>query len=222
MENKNPVSRSNIHTTLEIPPKRVYKKMCVFVAKYTIVKMTLIYLIVTLIRWHQYSATERIQLCNRLVFALCPHWPKTHGHEVYACFAHSCVRILCVPNARFLCKDSLWTCVTILWVPDVRFSRRAVLENSALINFVFERQASNIRLSKQQFVLLILATMLYRFKTVYLFLFIQGLACRFNHLWQAVFNIPVLCFAGVWAHSSGTTCSWSTLTNDQLWQQTTY
>lgn len=200
IENKNPVSRSNIHTTLEIPPKRVYKKMCVFLPKHTIVNMTLMYLIVKLIRWHWYSATDRIQLWNRLVFALCPHWPKTHGQEVYAVFA----AFLCMDSSRLLCKDSLWTCATILWVPDVRFPSRAVLENSVLISFVFKRQAWNIRLSKEQFVPLILATMLYRFKTVYLFLFIQGLACRLNHLWQAVFNI--LCFTGVWAHSSGTTC----------------
>jgi len=158
--------------------------------------------------------------CAIGLFLPCVHIGQRHMDMRYM-QAHFCVRMIRVPNVRFLCKDSLWTCVTILWVPDERFSRRAVLENSGLINFVFERQASNIRLSKQQFVLLILATMLYRFKTVYLFLFIQGLACRLNHLWQAVFNIPVLCFAGVWAHSSGTTCSWSTLTNDQLWQQTT-
>ena len=154
--------------------------------------------------------------CAIGLFLPCVHIGQRHMEMRYT-QAHFRVRILCVANVRFLCKDSLWTCVTILWVPDVRFSRRAVLENSGLINFVFERQAWNIRLSKQQFLLLILATMLYRFKTVYLF-FIQELACRLNHLWQAVFNILVLCFAGVWAHSSGTTCSWF----DQLWQQTTY
>lgn len=138
-------------------------------------------------------------------FLPCVHIDQRHMDRRYMLsLLHSCVWILRVPNVRLLCKDSLWTCATILWVPDVRFPSRAVLENSVLISFVFKRQAWNIRLSKEQFVPLILATMLYRFKTVYLFLFIQGLACRLNHLWQAVFNI--LCFTGVWAHSSGTTC----------------
>ena len=137
MENKNPVSRSNIHT-LEIPPKRVYKKMCVFIAKYTIVNMTLIYLIVTLIRWHQYSIVPLREFnCEIGLFLPCVHIGQKHMEMRYT-QAHFCVRILCVANVRFLCKDSLWTWVTILWVPDVRFSRRAILENSVLINFVFE------------------------------------------------------------------------------------